>query len=385
MILHLDMDAFFASVEQLDDPFLKGKPVIVGRSSVRGVVAAASYEARKYGVASAMPIFEAKRKCPQGIIVPGRMGRYKELSAEIISLLREFSPLVEKVSIDEAYLDISGCRNIFGDPEKTGTEIKKKIKETVNLGCSVGIAPVKFLAKIASDIKKPDGLTVITKDDMEAFIDTLDIKKVPGVGKSMTRQLDTLGIRLLGDVKKYSETKLVERLGKYGRRLIAFSYGIDDSPVTPFHQVKSISAENTLSTDTKDKEVLSMHLLQHAERVGRQLRRQKVRAGTVILKLKTSDFQLVTRSLSIKDPTQSTEMIYQKVQTLLENFRLEKKVRLIGVGASGLLPESSPVQMDLFEENGGRASGWEKVDRAIDGIVEKYGSHVVKRASVYKK
>lgn len=385
MILHLDMDAFFASVEQLDDPFLKGKPVIVGRSSARGVVAAASYEARKYGVASAMPIFEAKRKCPQGIIVPGRMGRYKELSDEIISLLREFSPLVEKVSIDEAYLDISGSRNIFGDPEKIGAEIKKKIKETVNLGCSVGIAPVKFLAKIASDIKKPDGLTVIRREEMEAFIDTLDIKKVPGVGKSMTRQLDTLGIRLLGDVKKYSETKLVERLGKYGRRLIAFSYGIDGSPVTPFHQVKSISAENTLSADTKDKEMLRMHLLQHAERVGRQLRRQKVRAGTVILKLKTSDFQLVTRSLSIKDPTQSTEMIYQKAQTLLENFRLEKKVRLIGVGASGLLPESSPVQMDLFEENGGRASGWEKVDRAIDGIVEKYGSHVVERASVYKK
>lgn len=385
MILHLDMDAFFASVEQLDDPFLKGKPVIVGRSSARGVVAAASYEARKYGVASAMPIFEAKRKCPQGIIVPGRMGRYKELSDEIISLLREFSPLVEKVSIDEAYLDISGSRNVFGDPEKIGAEIKKKIKETVNLGCSVGIAPVKFLAKIASDIKKPDGLTVIRREEMEAFIDTLDIKKVPGVGKSMTRQLDTLGIRLLGDVKKYSETKLVERLGKYGRRLIAFSYGIDGSPVTPFHQVKSISAENTLSADTKDKEMLRMHLLQHAERVGRQLRRQKVRAGTVILKLKTSDFQLVTRSLSIKDPTQSTEMIYQKAQTLLENFRLEKKVRLIGVGASGLLPESSPVQMDLFEENGGRASGWEKVDRAIDGIVEKYGSHVVERASVYKK
>jgi DNA polymerase IV len=385
MILHLDMDAFFASVEQLDDPFLKGKPVIVGRSSARGVVAAASYEARKYGVASAMPVFEAKRKCPQGIIVPGRMERYKEISAEIISLLREFSPLVEQVSIDEAYLDISGCESIFGPPEKIGMEIKKKIKEMVNLGCSVGIAPVKFLAKIASDIKKPDGLTVIEKEDVEEFIDNLDIRKVPGVGKSMTRQLDTLGIGLLGDVKKYSETKLVERLGKYGRRLIAFSYGIDNSPVTPTHHAKSISAENTLSSDTMDKDTLRIYLLQHAERVGRQLRRQKVRAGTVILKIKTSDFKLATRRLSVKEPTQSTEMIYQKALTLLENFRLEKKVRLIGVGVSGLLPEGRPVQMDLFEKNGRRSSGWEKVDRAIDGIVEKYGSNVVKRASVYKK
>ncbi len=383
MILHLDMDAFFASVEQLDDPELKGKPVIVGKSSGRGVVTTASYEARKHGVHSAMPIFEAKKKCPQGIIVPGRMERYKEISAEIISLLGDFSPLVEQVSIDEAYLDISGCKKIFGGPEKIGADIKKKIKETINLSCSVGIAPVKFLAKIASDMKKPDGLTIITSDHMPKFIDKLDIRKVSGVGKSMTRQLEILGIRSLGDIKKYSETALTNRLGKYGHRLIAFSKGIDDSPVTPFNQAKSISAENTLSMDTLDKEELKAYLLRHSERVGRQLRRNKVRAGTIMLKIKTAEFKLLTRSMTIKEPTQSTEIIYRKAATLLENFRVEKKIRLIGVGVSGLLPETGPVQMELFEETCEHTSNWEKVDRAVDGIAEKYGNHAVKRASIY--
>jgi len=383
MILHLDMDAFFASVEQLDDPELKGKPVIVGKSSGRGVVTTASYEARKYGVHSAMPIFEAKKKCPQGIIVPGRMERYKEISAEIISLLGNFSPLVEQVSIDEAYLDISGCKKIFGGPEKIGTDIKKKIKAKVKLSCSVGIAPVKFLAKIASDMKKPDGLTIITSDHVSEFIDKLDIRKVSGVGKSMTRQLEILGIRSLGDIKKYSEIALTNRLGKHGHRLIALSKGIDDSPVTPFNQAKSISAENTLSMDTLDKEELKVYLLRHSERVGRQLRRHKVRAGTIMLKIKTAEFKLLTRSMTIKEPTQSTEIIYRTAETLLENFRVEKKIRLIGVGVSSFLSETGPVQMELFEENREQTSNWGKVDRAVDGIAEKYGKHAIKRASIY--
>jgi DNA polymerase-4 len=383
MILHLDMDAFFASVEQLDDPELKGKPVIVGKSSGRGVVTTASYEARKYGVHSAMPIFEAKKKCPQGIIVSGRMERYKEISAEIISLLGDFSPLVEQVSIDEAYLDISGCKKIFGGPEKIGADIKKKIKAKVKLSCSVGIAPVKFLAKIASDMKKPDGLTIVTSDHMPEFIDKLDIRKVSGVGKSMTRQLEILGIRSMGDIKKYSEIALKNRLGKYGHRLIALSKGIDDSSVTPFNQAKSISAENTLSMDTLDKEELKVYLLRHSERVGRQLRRHKVKAGTIMLKIKTAEFKLLTRSMTIKEPTQSTEIIYRKAATLLENFRVEKKIRLIGVGVSSFLPETGPVQMELFEENRERTSNWEKVDRAVDGIAEKYGKHAIKRASIY--
>jgi len=384
MILHLDMDAFFASVEQRDDPFLMGKPVIVGRSSARGVVAAASYEARTYGVASAMPMFKAKRLCPRGIIVPGRMARYKEVSADIISTLSEFSPLVEQISIDEAYLDISGLRSVFGQPEDIGLRIKEKIRQKVKLSCSVGIAPVKFLAKIASDMKKPDGLTIISADDMGHFIDALDIKKVPGVGTSMLRQLDAFGIRRLGDVKRFPEERLVKGLGTYGRRLVAFSKGIDGSPVTPYHQAKSISAENTLSRDTMDKKKLGVYLLRHAERVSRQLRGKKVKAGTVVLKLKTPDFKLVTRSRSLDAPTQSTDVIYQEARMLLDNFKLETNVRLIGVGVSGLLPEHHPVQMDLFEESGERSMGWEKVDRAIDGIVEKYGSQVVKRASTYK-
>jgi DNA polymerase-4 len=202
MILHIDMDAFYASVEQLDNPRLKNKCVIVGGTSNRGVVSAASYEARRFGIHSAMPIYQAKQKCPHGIFVPPRMSRYKAVSKKVMALLRDFSPLVEPVSIDEAYMDITGCQRLFGEPQETAGEIKRQIKETVQLTCSIGVAPNKFLAKIASDLEKPDGLTLILPDRVAEFIDSLPIKKVPGVGKKMYRQLELLRIRTLGDVQR---------------------------------------------------------------------------------------------------------------------------------------------------------------------------------------
>ncbi|MBT8356762.1 MAG: DNA polymerase IV, partial [Deltaproteobacteria bacterium] len=241
MILHIDMDAFFASVEQLDNPDLKGKCIIVGGRSNRGVVSAASYEARKYGVRSAMPIFMAKRKCPQGVFVFPRIKRYKEVSKEIMKLFCEFSPLVEPVSIDEAYVDIAGGARLFGSPVQIGMHIKEQIKKKVNLTCSVGIAPNKFLAKIASDMEKPDGLFIILPEEAHQFIQSLPIKKVPGIGKKTGESLENMSIATLGDVKQYPEKILLKRLGKFGKRLVELSNCIDHSSVTPFAQRKSVS------------------------------------------------------------------------------------------------------------------------------------------------
>ncbi|MDO9264583.1 MAG: DNA polymerase IV, partial [Desulfosalsimonadaceae bacterium] len=290
MILHIDMDAFFASVEQLDNPELAGKCVIVGGGTNRGVVAASSYEARKFGVYSAMPIFQARQKCPQGIFVPPRRHRYQEVSKIIMSLLTSFSPLVEPVSIDEAFVDITGCEKILGSPLEIGRKIKQKIRETVGLTCSVGIAPLKFLAKIASDMDKPDGLTIIPPEEVGRFIQVLPVRKVPGVGANTEKTLERMGIKTLGDVGAYSEKQLLDQLGKFGKRIFELANGIDRSSVTVDRPVKSASCEETLATDTRDKALLKRHLLAQSEDVGRQLRGHGLKAKPVTLKIKYSDF-----------------------------------------------------------------------------------------------
>lgn len=382
MILHIDMDAFYASVEQLDDPRLKNKCVIVGGTSNRGVVSAASYEARQFGIHSAMPIYQAKQKCPHGIFVFPRMGRYKEVSKKVMALLKEFSPLVEPVSIDEAYMDITGCQRLFGEPQEIAREIKRKIKQTVNLTCSVGVAPSKFLAKIASDLKKPDGLTLIWPDQVPAFIDSLPIKKVPGVGKKMYRQLELLGIRTLGDIQRLPEKSLMKHLGKFGSRLRALSSGIDDSTVTPHAPHKSISSERTLAADTRDIRLLKRYLLSQCGEVARQLRKAGVRAKTITIKIKDADFKTVTRRTTIAIPTQSSKIIYQHAARLIDDYKIAKKIRLIGVGTSGFSSVTASVQMGLFDTRAELGDDWEKVDRALDSIGKKFGKDVVGRATL---
>jgi len=382
MILHIDMDAFYASVEQLDNPGLKGKCVIVGGPSKRSVVSAASYEARKYGVRSAMPVFMAKQKCPEGVFVPPRIQRYKGVSKKIMKLLCDFSPLVEPVSIDEAYMDITGGERLLGSPEQVGIHIKEKIREKVKLTCSVGIAPNKFLAKIASDMEKPDGLFIIMPDEAHEFIKSLAINKVPGIGKKTGSLLENLGITTLGDVKKYREKILLSRLGKSGKRLIELSACIDNSPVTPFSQRKSVSTEHTLTEDTRDQTILKKFLLKHSQDVGRELRRLEVKAKTITLKLKQEDFKQITRSTTIDNPTQSSETIYSTACRLLLKYRLKTKIRLIGVGASGFVPSAMPFQMELFEQKEKKGNNWEKVERAIDAIIEKFGEDAVRRAAL---
>ena len=382
MILHIDMDAFYASVEQLDNPWLKGKCVMVGGTSNRGVVSASSYEARRFGVRSAMPIFQARQKCPDGVFVPPRMERYKEMSKKIMAILREFSPQVEVVSIDEAYMDISGGQRMLGDPEMVAMDIKNEIKKNLSLTCSVGVAPGKFLAKVASDMDKPDGLTIIRPQQVHQFIENLPVQKVPGVGKKTIVQLESIGVKTLGDVKKFPDKILLDRLGKFGQRLIALASGQDHSTVTPWSPHKSISSECTLGEDTLDKKLLHKHLLKQSEEVARQLRKAGFKARTITIKLKHADFKQFTRSKTIDTPTRSSETIFRHAAGLLDKYQLTQKIRLIGVGTSGFKSAGQPVQLDLFDRVKECDQTWEKVDRTVETITKKFGRDAIKRGTL---
>ena len=381
-IIHMDMDAFFASVEQLDNPALAGKCLVVGTVH-RGVVAAASYEARKYGIHSAMPIFQALQRFPRLVIVPPRRRRYTEISRHIMSILEAFSPLVEPVSIDEAYVDISGCQRLYGSAEETATAMKKRIRAETHLTCSVGIAPNKFLAKIASDLHKPDGLTLIAPHAVDAFIAQLPIEKVPGVGARTQEILLNMGIRQLGQVRRFDERQLTRRLGKFGHRLLDLAYGRDDSPVVPESEAKSISSETTLDKDTTDRNVLATHLLAQSETIARQLRSHEVRARTVTLKLRSADFKRHTRSQTLSKAVQSSDILYRTALDLLRAFSISQPIRLIGLGAGNLQPAAMPVQQDLFGDSPDHQHRrWEQVDRAVDAIAERYGRAAILRGTL---
>lgn len=380
MIFHIDMDAFYASVEILDHPELKGKPVIVGGLSGRGVVAAASYEARKYGIHSAMPMFHALKKCPEARVMPPRKSRYKEVSIQVMEILSHFSPLIEQVSIDEAYLDAKGCERLFGSPLNMARLIKSHIKEQVHLTCSVGIAPVKFLAKIASDMNKPDGLTMISPEKVSDVIRCLPVKKAPGVGSKVLDELRNLGINFLGDLQQFPEKILIDKLGKFGSRLKELAEGVDNSRIMPNSVPKSVSTEETFGFDTSELDLLKKYLLHQADDVGRQLRKSGFKAKTISIKIKFSDFQQASRSKTLKIPTCSSKIIYQKACYLLDSFILQKKVRLIGLGASGLVQMHHPVQMKLFDRSSRDEDSWEKVDKTLDKIRERFGEKILHRA-----
>ena len=372
------MDAFFASIEQLDNSRLKGKSVIVG-GSTRGVVSTASYEARAFGVRSAMPIFEAKRLCPNGIYLPVRMSRYREVSDKVMSVVEEFSPLVERVSIDEAFLEISGTEKLHGTPEDVGFKIKRRIKEDTSLTCSIGIAPNKFLAKIASDINKPDGLTIITEHKVQKFLSNLPVGKLPGVGDKTLKELKKLGIRFASDILKYPEEAFKKRFGKFGQRLIELAEGIDESPVSPYTEAKSISSEDTLPEDTNNVEVLKRWLMSQAEVVGRRLRKANLKGRTITLKLKYSDFRSVSRSRTLNMPSNATKTIFDTASALLENYGRPAKVRLIGVGVSNF--EEPTIQYQLFDNRDIAEKKFQKVDQAIDQLTDKFGISIIKRGT----
>ncbi len=375
-ILHIDMDAFYASIEQLANPALKGKPVIVG-GGTRGVVSTASYEARTFGIHSAMPIFQAKRLCPHGVYLPVRMKRYQDVSARIMAYLRKVSPIVEQVSIDEAFLDLTGTERLLGDPVILAKKIKKWILDETCLTCSIGVAPNRFLAKIASDWEKPDGLTVIREDQVEDFLKDLPVGKLPGVGKKVMKILQGLGITRTGDLSKLPEGILAKRFGKFGRRLAELSRGIDSSAIVPHSEPKSISSEYTLEQDTDDVMILKKSLLAEAETVGRRLRRHGLKGRTITLKLKYSDFRLITRNRTIESPTDSTKVITDTAFELLTHETRPLKVRLIGVGVSNF--ETSIQQMPLFHKATGCDEKQTRVDRAMDAVSERFGKDILRR------
>lgn len=353
MILHVDMDAFYASIEIRDRPELKDKPVIVGGSPTgRGVVAAASYKAREYGVHSAMPASRARRLCPEAVFLPSRIDHYSQVSDQIHTIFKRYTTLVEPLSIDEAFLDVTQSESLFGAAEAIGRRIKREIREETGLIASVGIAPNKFVAKIASDIGKPDGFVVVPEDGIQAFLDPLPVRRLWGIGKVTDRTLEKIGIRTIHQFRDQPRRMLHDLLGKWGDHLWELAHGIDPRPVVPDHEAKSISHEVTFETDLTGFDDLRRHLVGMVEQVAGRLRRQDLRARTVEIKIRFPDFNTITRSKTMPKATDLTgELI--RIATLLLEKHLPRKhagVRLLGMGVSHL-ESDEPSQGELFADD----------------------------------
>jgi DNA polymerase-4 len=383
-IIHIDMDAFYASVEQSDNPAFKGLPVIVGGNpEKRGVVSAASYEARAFGVHSAMPASQAKRLCPRGIFLPVRMDRYREVSEKIFEILREYTPLIEPLSLDESFLDVTGSLRIFGPALHLAREMKRRILEATGLTASAGIAPNKFLAKIASDLKKPDGLVEIQPGEVQVFLRDLPISRLWGVGKSTEEALKRMGILRVGQLAAYPAERIERKMGKFGLELMALARGEDDRPVTPESDRKSISQEETFTPDLEEMEKMKRVLLDQAEQVGRDLRQQSLKGWTVTVKVRYPDFTTVTRSLTLPFPTdQGIDLYRTALKLLLKTDVFRKKARLLGVGISNLLREGDPEQLPLFDT---RRKKGERSTQAMDRIWDRFGPGAIKRATLLEK
>lgn len=377
-ILHVDMDAFYASVEQRDNPELRNKPVVVGGGSNRGVVAAASYEVRKFGVRSAMPISEALRRCPQLIRVAPRMSHYKQVSQQLFEVFRQFTPLVEGLSLDEAFLDVTGSRALHGSGPHIARSIKNLIKERTQLTASVGVAENKLVAKIASDLDKPDGLAVVTADNLRATLDPLPVQVIPGIGKQTLSRLHAVSIETMADLRLAPDHVLESIFGRFAQRTRDRAGGIDDRPVVYDREEKSISAEETFATDLSDRQQMDRELLALAETTARRLRKSNLQAGTIQIKIRQSDFQTFTRQKSVQPPTNITEQIYGIARELLTVWlgaNSDARIRLLGVGSSKLSPAE---QRDLFDNPAGSAQ--DSVDQALDQIQNRFGDASVGRA-----
>jgi len=385
-IIHLDMDAFFASVEQLDHPEFRGKPVVVGADpkggAGRGVVAASSYEARPFGIRSAMPISQAHRLCPTAVFVRPRHDRYAEMSDRIFAILQEYTDLMEPLSIDEAFLDLTASQRLFGPAETIGRTLKARIRSELGLVASIGLAPNKFLAKVGSDLGKPDGFVVVAPGQERAFLDPLPISRLWGVGPKTEARLRRLGFQTIGQLAGTRAEVLEEALGQAGRELWDLANGRDDRPVEPEQEAKSIGAEHTFSEDTEDSAVIRRTLLELSDKVGSRLRQEGVLAGGATLKFRDHRFNTVTRAAILEPPTDVGDDLFREAWRLLQRVEWKgSRVRLVGVTATRLAPASGPAvgQLSLFSP---ARNAKQDLARTMDKIRDRYGQAAITRASL---
>ncbi len=381
IILHLDMDAFFAAIEQRDNPEYRGKPVIVGsdpkKGKGRGVVSTCSYEARKFGIHSAMPISQAYRLCPHGIYVHTRGAQYARVSKQIMKILGSYSPDMQPLSIDEAFLDISNTYKFYKTPRDTAIALKKQIYDETQLTASVGIAPSMFLAKIASDLEKPNGLVVVEEDKVMEFLSPLDISKLWGVGKKTLPHMQKMGIRTIGDLAQHSQQEIIKKFGKSGLHFWQLANGKDNRQIESYTAAKSISKEITFEHDQDDENKLIQTLLFICTELCREMRRKQLWGKTVTMKIRLSDFSTFTRSRSFSMVISSTNELFDQIKDMFYSFERTSKVRLLGVSLSHL--EKNEKQMDLFEKI---KQSDKQIDSVLDKVREKFGEQSITRASL---
>jgi DNA polymerase-4 len=379
-ILHLDMDAFYASVEQGDRPQLRGRPVIVGGSPERGVVCACSYEARPYGVRSAMAMAQAIRLCPRAVVLPVRMERYREVSRNVFEVFSRFTDRVEPLSIDEAFLDVTGCERLFGEPRAIAARIKAEVRAATALTVSAGVAPNKFLAKLASDFGKPDGLVEVRPGEVDEFLLPLPLSRLWGVGRVTAGELERRGLRTVADVRRLGRQHLKQLLGSAGEHLYRLCRGEDDRPVAATEAVKSVGHEETYPFDLWDRQELRRELLALSEKVSRRLRRLELVGRCVTLKLKYADFAITTRSRTVTAGLDHAPTIYREALSLLEKTEAGRRpVRLLGISAS-LLEARESGQVEMFGEE--QRLRMKNLDRAVDRLRDRYGELGIQRAAL---
>ena len=383
-ILHIDMDAFYASVEERDNPELRGLPLVVGGSPQgRGVVAAANYVARTYGVYSAMPMATAQRLCPALVVVPGNYQHYDRVSQQILAIFQRYTPLVEPLSLDEAFLDVGASARLFGPAADIGRRIQREIAQELQLSASVGVAPSKFVAKVASDIRKPAGFVVVEPDAVQAFLDPLPASRLWGVGKVGKRVLERLGITTIAQVRQTAPQQLQRHFGQWGLHIWLLAHGIDDRTVVPEREAKSISHETTFEVDIRDAEVLHTWLMDLTEQVAMRLRRHELRGQTVQIKIRFPDFTTITRAQTLPEPSNSTHELCRVAADLLRrNLPARNRgVRLLGMGMSGL-HAGPPPQQRLFEEEARVRQ--RRIDEITDDIRRRFGPEVLRRGLASK-
>ena len=380
-IIHVDMDEFFAAVEKLDQPELRGKPLLIGGDPAgRGVVSTASYEARRFGCRSAMPMAQAVRLCPQAIVLPGRHARYDEISERVFAIFARYTPLVEAASIDEAFLDVTGCEALHGDAPAIAASIKRAVHGEIGITCSVGVAHNKFLAKLASDMDKPDGLTIIDEDRVLEMLDPLPVSRLWGIGPVAASRLAGAGVATVGELRRLPLEAARAVLGGDAGHFLRLAAGEDDRPVTPAHEARQMSQEQTFSADIDDVDTLRGVLLEQVETVARRLRHAGLKARTVTIKLRTGDFTTCTRSLTLSDATSVTCDLWKAAEKLFKRWsrRHFAALRLLGMAASNLMPEDCG-QLPLFVEPGQARQA--RLDRALDALARKFGDEAVHRGA----